>query len=415
MTQSLFRKEALEHKRERLWGDVLLFQPLSFSLLSAIITIIVGLIIALLFWGEYVRRETVQGYLMPSEGLSKVYAKRNGSVTKQYVTEGQLVKQGDKLLTISTGVALENIQDTDTAILAELEATKNAIEQKLKEETHLSQLEKSKLTQRVSNLKLEINQLDKQVQLLETKLENSRNKLAHIKKLHREGHLSQADYQTQNENYINAQLELSNAIRNRSNLNSSVKATELELLQLPVKLSSRLLDLQSSLSDIRTQIISIQSQRSYTLIAPIDGRVTALQIHEGMSATTTSPLLSILPEGATFNAELFVPTRAIGFVAPDSKVMIRYSAFPYQRYGIYQGKVERISEVILSPNELPVPINLNEPVYRVRVSLDQQTVQAYGQNMPLQAGMLLEADIILDQLTLIDWILDPLYSLKGRL
>jgi len=47
--------------------------------------------------------------------------------------------------------------------------------------------------------------------------------------------------------------------------------------------------------------------------------------------------------------------------------------------------------------------------------LDEQTVSAYGKALPLQAGMLLDADIIVDSRTLVEWILDPLYSLQGVL
>jgi len=66
------------------------------------------------------------------------------------------------------------------------------------------------------------------------------------------------------------------------------------------------------------------------------------------------------------------------------------------------------------PSELPVPLELKEPVYRVTVNLKQQHVNAYGKDFPLQAGMSLEADIILDKQTLFQWIFNPLISLKGR-
>ena len=124
--------------------------------------------------------------------------------------------------------------------------------------------------------------------------------------------------------------------------------------------------------------------------------------------------MAIIPNNAKLQVELFVPTRAVGFLEIDQKVRVRFDAFPYQRYGIFAGKVKSISKHVLLPQELNVPLELNEAVYRVVVELDQQDIIAYGKHFPLQAGMTLEADIILDRQSLFEWILDPLFSLKGR-
>ena len=56
-----------------------------------------------------------------------------------------------------------------------------------------------------------------------------------------------------------------------------------------------------------------------------------------------------------------------------------------------------------------------EPVYPMRVALDRQSITAYGANYGLQPGMRLEADILLEKRRLYEWVLDPLYSLTGRL
>ncbi len=56
-----------------------------------------------------------------------------------------------------------------------------------------------------------------------------------------------------------------------------------------------------------------------------------------------------------------------------------------------------------------------EQLYRLRVTLDDQAVTAYGQPRPLQSGMLLDADILQDTRRLYEWVLEPLYSLTGKL
>jgi membrane fusion protein len=55
----------------------------------------------------------------------------------------------------------------------------------------------------------------------------------------------------------------------------------------------------------------------------------------------------------------------------------------------------------------------SEPLYRVIVTLDRQAITAYGQLEALKPGMLLDADVLGERRTLIEWVLEPLYSLQG--
>ena len=57
----------------------------------------------------------------------------------------------------------------------------------------------------------------------------------------------------------------------------------------------------------------------------------------------------------------------------------------------------------------------NESLYRITVDIAAQTINAYGKPQPLQVGMLLEADMLQDTRRLYEWVLEPLYSLTGKL
>jgi membrane fusion protein len=163
--------------------------------------------------------------------------------------------------------------------------------------------------------------------------------------------------------------------------------------------------------------------------APQDGIVTAIQAVPGASTSTTVPLLSIVPTDEKLEAQLYSPSRAIGFVHPGQRVLLRYQSYPFQRFGHYEGRVESVSRSAVSPAELPPQLaglpaliagtaggaaNAAEPVYSITVSLARQTVAAYGQPAQLQAGMLLEADVVLERRRLIEWVFDPLYAAAGR-
>jgi len=55
------------------------------------------------------------------------------------------------------------------------------------------------------------------------------------------------------------------------------------------------------------------------------------------------------------------------------------------------------------------------PSYRVVVALNNQMIQAYGRNIPLRSGMKLDADIVIEQRSLLRWLFDPVFSIQGQL
>jgi membrane fusion protein len=112
-----------------------------------------------------------------------------------------------------------------------------------------------------------------------------------------------------------------------------------------------------------------------------------------------------------------VPSRAIGFIEPGDKVLLRYRAFPYQKFGHHTGRVARISRSALSPSDFGALIGntpQGETFYRVTVKLARQSVMAFGKPEQLKPGMLLDADILGEKRRLIEWVLEPLYSVSGR-
>ena len=92
---------------------------------------------------------------------------------------------------------------------------------------------------------------------------------------------------------------------------------------------------------------------------------------------------------------------------------LRYHAFPYQRFGIAQGQIKLVSTHVILPSETDIPGIITVPSYRVVVSLESQTISAYGREMPLRSGMKLDADIVIEQRSLIRWLFDPIFSLQG--
>jgi membrane fusion protein len=132
--------------------------------------------------------------------------------------------------------------------------------------------------------------------------------------------------------------------------------------------------------------------------------------------TAGTTLATILPADAPLEAHLFAPSRSIGFVRAGQDVLLRYVAYPHQKFGSHAGRVTAIARNPLLPADLNFtpPDGSREPLYRIKVELASQTLAAYGRQEPLRAGMQVEADIQLDRRRLIEWIFEPLLALAGR-
>ena len=410
----LFRQEALDNKKQRLLGEVVLIQPFSFYMLTGAVTIIVVVIAIFLIYGSYAQRENVSGYLRPDKGLVKVYATNSGLITDVHVAEGDHVNKGDLLLTISTKKTNSQSSDVDALILNKLEENKATAQNKMLEQKRLNVREDAQYVDQIAGFKQEVSLLRALIVTHKEKYKVSQDQLKRLEKLLTKDYLKKSDYIASQEHHVDIKLRLDEARQQLGAKKNQLLEAENLMGQLPLKASIKLAEYGQQLSDIDQKIVEIKGRRLYTLRSPSSGRVTAIQANQGQRVKD-KPLLTILPENAQFKAELFIPTRAIGFIKPGQSVLLRYSAFPYQRYGLYKGTIDKVTEVILSPEELQVPVKLGEPVYRVSVIPEKQNISAYGRQFELQAGMLLEASIILEGRSLGEWLLAPIYSLRGRL
>lgn len=166
----------------------------------------------------------------------------------------------------------------------------------------------------------------------------------------------------------------------------------------------------------------MQSRQHIAIQANSSGVIGTINAEVGQFADLSKPLLTILPKNIPLIAQLYVPSRAIGFVKEGDLVLLRYQAYPYQKFGHAKAQVLSVAKTALASQDLqtigiisPQEQLNNEPVYLVRAKLDKQMVKAYGHDMPLQVGMTLEGDIMHEKRKLYEWVLEPLFSITGKL
>jgi membrane fusion protein len=412
----LFRKQAVEKQQDRLLGDVLVIPPLSYSLITAIILLFVTAGIVLLVNGTYARKETVQGFLVPDQGVIKVYANTSGIIRQVFIKENERVKEGQPLFVINGDRILENGTHLETILLDEYLGQQSLITAELNRLPELYDHKRAEIKQLITTTQRDVEHIQTQQALLAEQIVLANQQRQNVLTLREQGLASEANMDVASEKLISLKSQAQELARSFDAQTDQLKTLELQLSALAFDQLNEEGQLKNNLSSISQNIAQLHGQRAYIVKANRAGIVSNIQVSEGQEASTNTPLLTITPEGSQLQAELLVPARAIGFVEKGQSVKLRYSAFNFQKFGLYNATISNVSQSVLLPHELKdIAVNVQEPMYRITATLEQQTVDAYGKPLALKEGISLEADIKLAERTLMEWLFEPLLSLKGRL
>ncbi len=404
---SLFRSEVIEGRQQAWLGSIQLVRPVPLVVLTVLVVLTALLVCGFLFEGRYTRKAHITGYLVPDRGVLRLVPPQAGVVTESHVLEGRSVKRGDVLFVLSIDRASLS-GDTQTQVQNSIAARKTSLHDAQRHATQLQQEQVAGLDRQLAGMKRELAQMDAEANLFEEQLALKRQDLAQYESLRGENFVSEAHVRTKKSE--------------RSAQTREMGIIEARRREEPLRSFAAMGEIERELASLAGASAENAAKQTVVIRAPQDGVVTAVLAGVGYSVTPATALASLLPSDAKLQAKLFAPSSAVGFVRPDQLVQLRYQAFPYQKFGHHAGQVLQVSRTPLHTTELaslPLPESLKatpsaEPLYPITVTLDQQSVQAYGQAQPLVPGMQLEADVLLDRRRLIEWIFEPLLSVTGR-
>ena len=409
---SLFRTEAIEFQRYRHLGSTAAVQPFWIGITAWFLIISTAAILAFLCIGQYSRKETAVGYLTPSSGTSKVFAPRRGTIKAVHVREGDIVSEGQPLLTVDTDQIAEDGVDVHVTMLDTLTAQKKLLRENIDAEEHRAGSEKERLASIQSGLETELSHIQNQTKLQQERMNVAQSELDAARQLHAKGYMTAVEFKRRQVQVLDQKQSISSLAQQLAARQNQLTETTFNLQQLPTVMAQKVQALRNELATADQRIAEIHGRRAYVVRAPSDGRVTTLQATVGQDADPQRLQLEIIPADAVLRAELFLPARAVGFIQAGQRVRILYDAFPYQHFGTYSGHVLQVSQTLLSSANAAGPISLKEPAYRVTASLDREEIDAQGKAIRLQPDMLLRADIILEKRSLMSWLTSPLIGIR---
>lgn len=407
----MFRSEAITYRADRLSGDVAVAVPVAWQSIGYLIFGSVGAAIIFLSLADYARVETVTGTVIPDSGVAPVLPTRNGILTRLAVRDGQMVAAGDQLAFIRSEEDSADGVSASARIGAAIAQQDASLSAQGFEALSAARAQQSQLAAQQSGLVAELNQLQSQISLQQNLVNSAQKDLDRARIVAERGFISTRDIQFREELVVSRRQSLSQLLQTSASRRATLSEAQKTSTLVAAQARAQNAGLAASRAQVAQQAANSAGERSYVLRAPMAGRVTALTARTGQPASPQTALMTIVPAGSVLQAELAIPSSAIGFIKPGQAVRLAIDAFPYQRFGTVRGKVMTVATSAImrqSPNGSSVSL------YPVTVSLNQTGITAYGRTESLVSGMSLTARIVTEKQSLLEWLFEPLYAVRRR-
>ena len=410
---ALFRKQASTAQTERLFGEVSLSVAPTSRLLTLVFTALFAVVIVFLFTNSYHRKQMVVGHLKPSKSIVTARSPGHFIVSDVFVEVGQPVAPGDPIIALTSIDALTDGNRLYAQTLTNLNKRKESLKAQLDDLEHWQRLKKQKLEKQLVQNQHTQNFKQQQIDTLVERIELAYGQKSEAETLHQQGYVT-TEHLNQKTAGLLALLQQKAELQMQfAELQHQQSLTRNAQLEMPLSRRQEQRSIQSNLALIESQILDLKSQNELILTASKSGFISNLVTKRDEIIEKNQYLFTLAPVSSELYAELMIPSRAMGFVKPGQKARLKIDAFPYQKFGAIDAVIMKAATTTVMSNSLLTPFNFKEPVYLVTAKLNHQQLTAFKQNHKLQAGMLLSADIVLEQRTLTEWLFEPLFSLKG--
>ncbi len=179
----------------------------------------------------------------------------------------------------------------------------------------------------------------------------------------------------------------------------------------------RLISVQQDISTATQQLASSERRRTLVVLrAPANGVVLELgQRSIGSVAKEAEPLVTLVPQDNTIEAEVDVDSADVARLRVGDPVRVKFDALPYQRHGTLDGTVRVITE-----NSFQSDRNTTAPAdkpdgrpsfFRGRIALGPVKLRNVPNDFHLIPGMTTSAEIVIGKRTIISYLLDPIVRL----
>ncbi|HYX14229.1 MAG TPA: HlyD family efflux transporter periplasmic adaptor subunit [Nostoc sp.] len=370
---------------------------------------------------------SARGRLEPQGRTLRLDAPVTGKVISIKVKEGETVKAGQTLLELESDINRTELQQTQAKLegqqnrVNQLQLLKNQLTMSLRTQQLQNQAQESEQLAQLDQIQQRLNS-SKQVYILEKgRLKLANNEIQRYRYLWQKGAISKSKLEEIEGAMFERQRlreQATTEITKQQSTNQRISRTgELALLdsQRQIKeLQSQIVDVLSEIDQTKKQIQSLQFQlQQQTLRAPIDGTIFQLSINNAGAVVQPGQMVTqIAPQGAPLIFRAEMPSQESGFLRVGMPVKLKFDAYPFQDYGVTEGKLRSIS-----PDSKVVETAQGKiENFELEIAMPQTYIQNGNKRIALTPGQTATAEVIVRQRRIIDFVLDPFKKLqKGGL
>lgn len=410
----LFRESALLFHGTAALGAPRIAGDLPVGAMTLLLVAVVVALGSFVVCGQYARKESVEGFLEPDHGVIRVFPPRAGVISAVQAADGASVHMGDVLFKVADLQSLPDGTDADAELLTGYARERAAVAAANERELHRFDAERAALT---AQLATSAQQIDAIARLIDVQLEQSAladAQLDALRTLHERGAIAAVEWSARREQHLQTREKLQTTRQQRERLAGEREALTAQLTRLPLEHAERAAELAQRLAAIERAELQTRARRNFDVRAPVTGRVVTVHRKVGDPAKPTEFAVTLIPDDSTLVGRLLIPTSAIGFVEPGQEVRVRFDAFPYQHFGVHPAVLREVARSVLFDGDTFGPLRVARPAYPATVALLRQSILADARAVPLQSGMLLRADIVLERRSILEWVFEPMLALRGR-
>jgi hemolysin D len=168
--------------------------------------------------------------------------------------------------------------------------------------------------------------------------------------------------------------------------------------------------LLAELAEKRKQHLTLKAEIKKTaylnarqqISAPVSGYINKMLIHTvGGVVTPAEKLISLVPDDSPLVVKALVQNKDIGFIAPGMAACIKVDTFNFQKYGILNGRVDKVGKDSLEDKTLGL-------VYEAYITPHETRLLIEGIETPIATGMSVTAEIKVGKRRIIEFFIYPI-------
>lgn len=418
MLNNLYRREAIEYKKNHWQGKALLLAGLPAWLIMLLSTTFLMMLIATVTFCSFTQRIDVRGEVITLPHSINIFSPQQGSVINQFVSIGDLVEKDAPLyeIDISRNTSSGNVSAAQVGVINEKILNSQGIIEKLtrnKSET-VSAIEVQLKTATES-----LKETNRMLTNTQTGLKKMHDNLSSYDGYLKKGYITKDQYNYQHSLYFQQQSAYQSLVSQKMQLESQLTQLNSDKITKAADFDNQILTQNNQTNDYRNQLVESNANGNLIIKAMTSGRIESLSVTKGQMVDNGSSLAQIKPTGdIEYYLILWLPNNAIPYVKPGDTINIRYDAFPSDKFGQFPGQVMSISSMPASRQEMSEYTNVNNgavqqelALYKALIKIKNKEFEYNGKNLKLSDGLKAQAIVFLEKRPLYMWMFTPFYKM----